>query len=60
MATFNVTCSQKLDDGDTALIEEHRAVDQHDLLLIIKEYQSRSASHDYVVGCNISIDIFHH
>jgi hypothetical protein len=52
---MNIRCSQKLDDGDTALIEEYRDVTQYDAPNVIEEYYKRAFSHSYVVSVSIEI-----
>ncbi len=48
MNTFNIQLHQVLDDGDTALREEHRNVAERDVQAIIAEYAQRAMSHSYV------------
>lgn len=45
---FNIKLSQKLDDGDTALVEEHRNIAAYYVQDIIAEYAQRSMSKHYV------------
>lgn len=54
---FNVTCSQKLNDGDTALREEYKNVDKYDVANIISEYYKRSAEKSYVDSFSINVEI---
>lgn len=57
MASFNVKCSQKLDDGDTALVEEYHHVDRYDVMDIVQEYHRRAISKSYVMSYTIIVDI---
>lgn len=50
MARFNIKLSQKLDDGDTALREDHDNVAEYYVQDIIAEYAKRAMSHSYVVS----------
>lgn len=54
---FNVKCSQRLDDRDTALVEEYPGVSEADADVIIKQYQARSIERSYVESFTISIEI---
>lgn len=56
MNKFNIKLSQKLNDGDTALVEEHRAVDEYYVQDIIAEYGKRAMSHSYVVSYTALIE----
>jgi hypothetical protein len=57
MLRFNIKCSQKLDDGDTALIEEYRDVNSSDVAEIMTTYYQRSASKSYVDSFKIEVEI---
>lgn len=50
MPKFNIRLSQKLNDGDTALREDHDNVDEYYVQDIIAEYAKRAMSHSYVVS----------
>ena len=50
MPKFNIRLSQKLNDGDTALREDHDSVDEYYVQDIIAEYARRAMSHSYVVS----------
>lgn len=54
---FNVKCYQKLDDGDTALVEEYNNVDKYDVVDIMTTYYQRSAEKSYVDSFNINVEI---
>jgi len=54
---MNIKLSQKLDDGDTALVEEHRDVDEFDVTGIVGEYYRRALSHSYVVSVTVVITL---
>lgn len=54
---YNITCSQLLDDGDTALVEEHHDVEEYDVQDIADEYRKRAFSHAYVESVTISITV---
>ncbi len=54
---FNVKCAQKLNDGDTALVEEYCNVDKYDVANIINEYYARSAEKSYVNSFTINVEI---
>ncbi len=54
---FNITCSQKLDDGDTALVEEYRNVDVYDMRDIIDHYERRAIDKSFVVSFSINVEI---
>lgn len=55
---FNIKCSQKLDDGDTALVEEYRGVDVDDVAAIMSTYHLRSCK-SYVDSFKIEVEIVH-
>jgi hypothetical protein len=57
--SFNVKCSQKLDDGDTALVEEYRNVDKYEVTDIMTTYYQRSSSKSYVNSFTITVEINH-
>ena len=57
--TFTVKCSQKLNDGDTALVEEYPNVDKYDVVDIMNTYYQRAASKSYVDSFIITVDINH-
>ena len=48
MPKFNIVLTQRLDDGDEALREEHRSVDEYYVQDIIAKYAKRSMSRGYV------------
>lgn len=47
---FDITLSQLLNDGDTALVEEHHNIAEYYVQDIIAEYGKRAMSHSYVVS----------
>jgi hypothetical protein len=57
MFKFIVTCSQKLNDGDTALIEEYNSNSLTDVNDIISQYSSRSADKNYVDSFTVKVEI---
>lgn len=56
MHKFKITLSQVLDDGDTALVEEHRGIEFDHVQDIIAEYAQRAMKHDYVVSYNALVE----
>lgn len=54
---FNVKCSQKLDDGDTALVEEYNNLTEDEIGEIVESYHDRATSKSYVVSYNITVEI---
>lgn len=59
MPKFNITLSQRLDDGDRALVEEHTNVDGYYVADIISEYHNRAVAHSYVVSYTAVVTIKH-
>ena len=57
MFKFKVTCSQKLDDGDTALVEEYNSNSLTDVSDIISQYASRAADKSYVDSFTVKVEI---
>ena len=57
MTTFNIVMTQKLNDGDTALREEHTNVDIYDIDDIIHEYGVRCQHQSYVEGYTVVVTI---
>jgi hypothetical protein len=57
MPKFNVTLSQKLDDGDTALVEEYRDCQEDEVPDVISNYHARAASHSYVKSYTAVVEI---
>lgn len=57
MITFKITCSQKLDDGDTALVEEYQSDSLPDINDIISQYANRSADKSYVDSFTVKVEI---
>jgi len=57
MFKFNVTCSQKLNDGDTALVEEYCSNSEADVNYIIQQYAKRSIEKSYVDSFTITVKI---
>lgn len=56
--TFIVKCSQKLDDGDIALIEEYSPNDSWvDMFEVIAQYAERAISKSYVDSFTITVEI---
>ena len=56
MPKFNVSLSQVLDDGDTALVEHHTKIEEHYVQDIIDEYTQRSMAKSYVASCTMVIE----
>jgi len=54
---FLVKCSQKLDDGDTALNEEYNAETEFDVIEIIQSYGARATEKRYVDSFTITVEI---
>lgn len=54
---FNVKLSQKLDDGDTALVEEYRDLDETEVAHVIGAYQLRVMSKSYVNSFTVKVEI---
>lgn len=54
---FTVRCSQKLNDGDTALSEEYAAETEQDVNDIISQYGARCIEKSYVTSFNITVEI---
>lgn len=59
MFKFIVKCSQKLNDGDTALVEEYNSNSMTDVNDIISQYASRAASKSYVDSFTVTVEIKH-
>lgn len=57
MFRFTVKCSQKLNDGDVALIEEYNSNSENDINDIIQQYASRAIEKNYVDGFSINVEI---
>lgn len=57
--TFNVKCSQKLDDGDTTVVEEYINVDKYDVADIMVECQRKATYVRYVSSFTITVEINH-
>lgn len=57
MFKFTVICSQKLDDGDTALVEEYNSNSLTDVNDIISQYAARSADKNYVDSFTVKVEI---
>jgi hypothetical protein len=57
MFKFKVTCSQKLDDGDTALVEEYNSNSLTDINDIIGQYAERATSKSYVDSFTVKVEI---
>lgn len=55
--TFNVKSSQKLDDGDTALVEEYTNVDKYDVADIMAACQRKATYVSYVTSFTITVEI---
>ena len=54
---FNVRCSQKLDDGDTALIEEHNNVSETEVCDNMGSYHVTAVSKSYVESFTFIVEI---
>lgn len=54
---FNVKLSQKLDDGDTALVEEHRDLNETEVSHVIGSYQLKAMSKSYVDSFTVIVEI---
>lgn len=59
MQYFDITLSQLLDDGDTALVEEYHHVDGNDIPDIIAQYHERCVARSYVVSYTAVVTIKH-
>lgn len=60
MTTFIVKCSQKLNDGDTALVEEYSPNDSWaDMMEVISQYAERAISKSYVESFTVTVKINH-
>lgn len=59
MFRFIVKCSQKLNDGDTALVEEYNSNSMVDVNDIIQQYAERANSKSYVDSFSITVEIKH-
>lgn len=59
MFKFTVNCSQKLDDGDTALVEEYKSNSEADINDIIQQYAHRAISKNYVDSFTVTVKINH-
>ena len=59
MFKFKITCSQKLDDGDTALVEEYNSNSLTDINDIISQYASRAIDKRYVDSFTVKVEIKH-
>lgn len=57
MHKFDITLSQRLDDGDCALLEEHKDVDGYYIADLINEYHNRAVSHSYVKSYTVIVTI---
>lgn len=54
---FNVKCSQKLDNGDTALVEEYNNISEAEVADIMGAYHIRAVSKSYVDSFTIVVEI---
>jgi len=59
MAKFHITLSQRLDDGDRALVEKHTNIDGYYVADIISEYHNRAVAHSYVDSYSVLVEIEH-
>lgn len=57
MFKFKITCSQKLDDGDTALVEEYNSNSEADINDIVQQYAKRAINKNYVDSFTIKVEI---
>lgn len=57
MFKFTIKCSQKLDDGDTALVEEYNSNSEADINDIISQYSNRAINKNYVVSFSVTVEI---
>lgn len=57
MFKFIVKCSQKLNDGDTALVEEYNSNSEIDINDIISQYANRAISKNYVDSFTVTVEI---
>ena len=54
---FNIICSMKLNDGDTALVEEYDVDNEIEIDKIVKDYTDRATDRSYVDSFNIVVKI---
>lgn len=57
MLKFNLKCSQKLDDGDTALVEDYVVYTSSEVNEIINQYAERAISKTYVDSFTVTVEI---
>lgn len=57
MFKFKVTCSLKLNDGDTALVEEYNSNSLTDINDIIGQYANRAIDKSYVDSFTVKVEI---
>ena len=57
MFRFIVKCSQKLNDGDTALVEEYNSNSEADINDIIQQYAKRAIEKSYVDSFSVTVEI---